>query len=618
MTIPTKRNAARTGLLFRSTDPETDVTAEEFNELVDRLEAVEAVAEAPNYTFEHVAGEDDFTEFPALAWVITRTNGGTAVQGDNTAAYGVPDSGVFGLAASTDAGSKSYALRALTGLVRDTDKPIVVEWQRASVLTAGVVSDDACAWLVGLVDGTGPSAGNGVFLFAALDPGREFNLAIVTAGVAVYTPVVLPALGAEDSYRIRLTVLPGSVVLEAAINDEDLVEIETVTAATPAVVYHPAFQIEKSTGAGDRTLLVGRVTWDGYRTVATAAAGAPFLVDVETFATKGDVEDVEDDLATLDGVVVAHVAASNPHSGSAPTSRTLTAGAGLTGGGDLSADRTFNVAAHADGSIVVNANDVQVGVLASDAQHGARGGGTQHSAATTSVAGFMSAEDKNLVFERKSATSDLPEDFLSNSGVTATQWVSAVSGAGAAVSALGSVAGHPGIVRLAVGTTTTGRSAIYRGMTTTFRIGTDAIDQEWIVRIETLSDGTDEYDAFFGFSDNVTLASIGRAIGFFYDRNTSTNWLARTTGSGGTTNADTGIAVAAGAWVRLGIRINAAATSIQFLINGAVVATVTTNIPGVTDLWGAIAGAQKSAGTTSRSIDVDYAVAWFYRLAAAR
>ena len=77
-----------------------------------------------------------------------------------------------------------------------------------------------------------------------------------------------------------------------------------------------------------------------------------------------------------------------------PQSRTLTAGAGLTGGGDLSANRTFDVGANADGSIVVNANDLQVGVLATDVQHGMRGGGTQHAVATTSTAGFMSATDK--------------------------------------------------------------------------------------------------------------------------------------------------------------------------------------------------------------------------------
>jgi hypothetical protein len=50
-------------------------------------------------------------------------------------------------------------------------------------------------------------------------------------------------------------------------------------------------------------------------------------------------------------------------SGAVPTTRTLTAGAGMIGGGDLSGDRTFDVVANADGTMVVNANDIQVGVI---------------------------------------------------------------------------------------------------------------------------------------------------------------------------------------------------------------------------------------------------------------
>jgi hypothetical protein len=46
--------------------------------------------------------------------------------------------------------------------------------------------------------------------------------------------------------------------------------------------------------------------------------------------------------------------------GAAPTTRSLAAGAGLTGGGDLSADRSFAVGQNADNSIVVNADDIQV------------------------------------------------------------------------------------------------------------------------------------------------------------------------------------------------------------------------------------------------------------------
>jgi len=91
---------------------------------------------------------------------------------------------------------------------------------------------------------------------------------------------------------------------------------------------------------------------------------------------------LEDLQAEIDAIVIT---------APVPASRTLTAGAGLTGGGNLSADRTFNVGANTDGSITVNADDIQVGVLATDAQHGNRGGGSLHALATTLSAGFMSS-----------------------------------------------------------------------------------------------------------------------------------------------------------------------------------------------------------------------------------
>lgn len=79
----------------------------------------------------------------------------------------------------------------------------------------------------------------------------------------------------------------------------------------------------------------------------------------------------------------------------------IVAGAGLTStiltpGGDE--DYQLDVVANADGSIVVNANDIQVGVLASDAQHGDRGGGSVHALAIASgAAGFLSGTDKQAI-----------------------------------------------------------------------------------------------------------------------------------------------------------------------------------------------------------------------------
>jgi hypothetical protein len=61
----------------------------------------------------------------------------------------------------------------------------------------------------------------------------------------------------------------------------------------------------------------------------------------------------------------------------------ITAGAGMTKTGN-----TLNVIANADGSIVVNVDDIQVGVI-TNTQHGSRGNGTLHTVATSTAAGFM-------------------------------------------------------------------------------------------------------------------------------------------------------------------------------------------------------------------------------------
>jgi len=75
--------------------------------------------------------------------------------------------------------------------------------------------------------------------------------------------------------------------------------------------------------------------------------------------------------------------------------RQVISGAGLTGGGDLSTDRTFDVVANADGSIIVNANDIQIGTLANDGQHGDLGGGSLHELAGSTQAGFLSIDGYN-------------------------------------------------------------------------------------------------------------------------------------------------------------------------------------------------------------------------------
>jgi hypothetical protein len=116
----------------------------------------------------------------------------------------------------------------------------------------------------------------------------------------------------------------------------------------------------------------------------------------------------------------------------APTTRIIEAGAGLAGGGDLSADRAFAVGANADGSIAVNANDIQVGILATDAQHGNRGGGGIHALVIAGgAAGFMSGTDKTKLDGATASISNSTILIRGASGEVTAKWLETDSGTGA-------------------------------------------------------------------------------------------------------------------------------------------------------------------------------------------
>jgi len=128
------------------------------------------------------------------------------------------------------------------------------------------------------------------------------------------------------------------------------------------------------------------------RTGAVVAVAGDYSGSQVTFVPSGDIAATDVQAA----IVEVRDDTDTKLAGKVDTSTQIIAGAGLTGGGDLTTDRTLDVVANGDGSIVVNANDIQVGVV-SDAQHGSRGGGTLHSEATTSVAGFFAAADKEAL-----------------------------------------------------------------------------------------------------------------------------------------------------------------------------------------------------------------------------
>lgn len=202
------------------------------------------------------------------------------------------------------------------------------------------------------------------------------------------------------------------------------------------------------------------------------------------------------------------------------------------------------------------------------------------------------------------------EDFVGGILANAHPWSSSNTGAGAGVSsiAVAGTAAHPGICQLAAGTTTTGAAAITTKAVDCILLGGGVATWEAVVRVPTVSDGTETFSVRTGFLDGVAGESTD-GVFFRYTHSVSSgNWQGVCRSNSVESTVDTGSAVVAGTWVRLTAVVNAGGTSVQFYVDGvAAGAAVTSNIPtGTGRETGAGSMILKSAGTTSRSFEIDY------------
>lgn len=179
------------------------------------------------------------------------------------------------------------------------------------------------------------------------------------------------------------------------------------------------------------TTWASAATYSGLTGAEAAYNGTPTKVQPADYANgwaPGVVLSAQE-LNWIINEVQAEVAAAN--AALVPSSRTLTAGNGLSGGGDLSADRTFTAVA-ADASIVVSGSGIAVGVLQSDAMHGNLGRTTtMHADGTAATAGFFSSTAKGrhdtMVAESAAAPWTVLESSVSGSqnNFNPTNWQTA-------------------------------------------------------------------------------------------------------------------------------------------------------------------------------------------------
>jgi len=165
------------------------------------------------------------------------------------------------------------------------------------------------------------------------------------------------------------------------------------------------------------------------------------------------------------------------------------------------------------------------------------------------------------------------------------------------------------MVVCATGTTTTGRSANYDGDESLWF----ANGWTWMLEIrvcaETLADATQDYAVYVGFCDNNATANEPNDGAYFkYVRSvTGTFWVATTANNGSRTSTTSAVAPVALTMQVLKINVNEAGDSVEFRIDGTLVATHTSDIPTASARSTGIGQKiVKSAGTTSCNLYIDY------------
>lgn len=173
-----------------------------------------------------------------------------------------------------------------------------------------------------------------------------------------------------------------------------------------------------------------------------------------------------------------------------------------------------------------------------------------------------------------------------------------------------STAAHPGIGRLQTGTTTTGY-ATYASNDSTLKLGAGAWTFVAFTAIDTSSNGTDTFVSRVGFSSAGEGNNLTATDQIVFRADASTNWDCVTRKAGTETVTDSGIPVTASSNVdtsglKLEIIVNAAATSVSFEVNDAVVCTHSTDIPLTSTGLTWFMNILKSAGTSNRELLFDY------------
>jgi len=436
-----------------------------------------------------------------------------------------------------------------------------------------------------------------VLLYDASEPGiNKMSVANLTQNKATKTNTISGAGGitggGDLSANRTLTMDITSLAAETSVDTaNDLVLLYDASESANNKMTVANLTINKASTATTISG-AGGITGGG-----DLSANRTLTLDVTSLAAETSVDETNDLVLLYDQSEGANnkMTVGNLVANRVPNTRTVSAGSGLTGGGDLSANRTLSVDISGQTELAETAayNDY-VQVYDTSAS----------SIKKISVDNFVAPNYLHSYFF---------EDFIWDSVATTNGIVKTTGGTAAAViqftGATPSRVDHPGILRIAPGTTSTGLSAINWGITTMVFGGNTAYYWEWNVYIETLASVGDDYILRCGVGDSLSTTSStesSNGVYFRYNRSVSTNWVIETGKASTYTTTTTGTAVAAATWYRLRVEVTSGLTA-TFYINGSSVGTSSTNIPNTAaNVCGPLLRINKTAGTTGLFFYADY------------
>jgi hypothetical protein len=322
----------------------------------------------------------------------------------------------------------------------------------------------------------------------------------------------------------------------------------------------------------------------------------------------------------------AYIASAATWNAKVPETRTISTTAPLSGGGDLSANRTLSIAqanTSTDGYLsstdwnTFNGKQAALGFTpenTANKQNSLAVDGTGVKFPTVDAVNTQSMIDKGK---------RMLSYFFDFIGPVATLdgLQTSVSGGNISHIAGGSIpqrtVNQQGVVFYTTSVLAVNYAYHINNSTVQLSLGGGVWNFETSINISVLSSVTDRYRTIHGFASigaNVNAVETD-GVFFTYDEGgtlngtaASPNWQCVTVANSVRTLTTTSTAVTAGAWHKLRIEINAAGTSVGFYLNGTLLATHTTNIPLFSNLRYVIMkqGMAKTAGITARTMFCDY------------